>query len=126
LKKGKTTSEFGRGGELNTIIGKGTSVQGDFRVQNSLRIDGKVIGDIVTSETVIIGKEGIVEGTVQAKNVLLGGMVKGNIVTTGKVFLEMTASINGDITASQLVVDEGALFDGKCSMKVVTNNKELK
>jgi len=116
LRKAKTTSEFGRGGELNTIVGKGSTLTGDMKVQNSIRIDGQVNGNISTTDTVIIGKDGGVMGNVKAKHVLLAGKVTGNISTTGKVFLQTTASISGDITAVRLVVDEGAVFDGKCKM----------
>ena len=116
MRKAKTTSEFGRGGELNTIVGKGSSITGDMKVQNSLRIDGQVNGHVSSTDTVIIGRDGGVVGNVKAKHVLLAGKVNGNISTTGKVFLETTASISGDITAVQLVVDEGAVFDGKCKM----------
>jgi len=98
------------------MIGKGTVVDGDVRVPNSVRIDGKVNGNVKTSDTVVLGKEGEVVGKIQAKHVMLAGKVRGNIAATGKVFLESTASIFGDIKASRLVVDEGALFEGKCRM----------
>jgi len=117
LRRGRTNSEFGRGGELNTIIGKGTTVLGDAQVQNSLRIDGKIKGNIRATDTVVVGKEGEVEGRIQTKHLLLAGKVNGNIAASGKVFLESTASVFGDIQALKLVIDEGAYFDGKCSMK---------
>lgn len=116
MRKGKTDTEFGRGGELNTIVGKGTVVEGDLKVKNSLRIDGIVKGNVNTTDTIIVGKDGEVEGRVRAKHLLLGGKVKGNIIASGRVFLESTASVFGDIKAVRLVVDEGAIFDGKCTM----------
>ena len=116
MKKGKADTEFGRGGELNTIVGKGTVVQGDLKVKNSLRIDGIVKGNVNTTDTVIVGKDGEVEGRVHAKHLLLGGKVKGNVFASGRVFLESSASVFGDIKAVRLVVDEGAIFDGKCTM----------
>ncbi|MCD6115803.1 polymer-forming cytoskeletal protein [bacterium] len=112
----KTNSEFGKGGELNTIVGKGTSIHGDMHVQNSIRVDGKVQGNITTTDTIIVGKEGSVKGNITAKNVLLAGQVTGNVGAKEKVFLQSTATINGDVKSSHLVVDEGAVFDGKCSM----------
>jgi len=117
LRKAKTNSEFGRGGELNTIVGKGTLITGDMEVQNSLRIDGKVKGNIKVTDTIIVGKEGEVDGNVHAKHLFLAGTIKGNVTASGRVFLESTASVLGDITATRLIIDEGALFDGKCAMK---------
>ena len=124
MRKGKTNTEFGHGGELNTIVGKGTVIEGDLRVKNSLRIDGMVKGNVNTTDTIIIGKEGEVEGKVRAKHLLLGGKVKGNVFASGRVFLESTASIFGDIKAVRLVVDEGAFFNGKCTMNEVTKIDE--
>lgn len=123
---GKTNTEFGRGGELNSIIGKGTWIQGDMKVQNSVRVDGKIIGNLQASDTVVVGKEGEVEGNIQAKHVLLAGKVKGNIQVPGKVALETKAIVFGDIKASRLVIDEGALFNGKCSMKETEKADEEK
>lgn len=105
-----------RGGELNTIIGKGTQIKGNLKVQNSLRIDGTVTGDVHSTDTVIVGKDGEVQGQVKGKHVLLAGKVQGNVIATDRVYLETKAVIQGDIRAARLVVDEGALFDGKCSM----------
>jgi len=116
----KTNSEFGKGGELNTIVGKGTRITGNMNVQNSLRIDGNVDGDIKTTDTIIVGKEGKVKGNIFAKNILVAGKVQGNVSAKEKIFLQATSSIQGDITASHLVVEEGAVFDGQCKM---TDNK---
>lgn len=115
--KVKANAEFGRGGELNTIIGKGSLVKGDLKVQNSLRIDGQVKGRIDATDTVVVGKDGRVVGEIYAKNVMLAGKVQGNVTAEAKVLLESKSSVTGDIKASRLVVDEGAFFDGKCSMK---------
>ncbi len=115
--RGKANTEFGRGGELNTIVGKGTVIEGDLKVQNSLRIDGEVKGKIESTDTVVIGKDGSVNGRVHAKNVMLAGRVQGNVSALGKVLLESKASVFGDIKATRLVVDEGATFNGRCQMK---------
>lgn len=117
MKTEKVNSEISRGGELNTMVGKGSTIKGDLKVQNSLRIDGKIHGNTDSSGTVIVGKDGEVEGEVHAKHVMLAGSVRGNIHATGKVYLESTATVLGDVEASRLVVDEGAVFDGKCAMK---------
>ncbi len=115
--KEKGTSDPQRHGKLNTIIGKGTVVTGDMQIQNSLRVDGTIRGKINVTDTVLIGKEGKVDGEILAKDVMIGGKIKGNVQASGKVLLETNAQITGDIKATQLVVDEGATFDGQCMMK---------
>lgn len=112
----KNNEEFTRGGELNTIIGKGTVVEGDIHVQKSLRIDGAVTGNVEATETVVVGRDGEIDGQLEAKNLMTAGRIKGNVSVSGKIYMEAEASIAGDIKASRLVVDDGAQFDGKCSM----------
>jgi cytoskeletal protein CcmA (bactofilin family) len=113
----KMDPEMGKGSKLATIIGKGTQVNGDLTVESSIRVDGKVTGNITVSDTLVLGKEGEVTGQVHAKFAMLGGKVHGNVNVANKVLLESNASVIGDIKASILVVDEGAVFDGKCSMR---------
>ena len=104
-------------GELSTILGKNSRFEGKIIVEHSLRVDGTHVGDIQTSDTVIIGKEGYVEGNVKAKVLILGGRMKGNADSKDKVVLESKAEFQGEIKTNKLVIDEGATFDGKCSMK---------
>jgi len=112
----KNNEEFTRGGELNTIVGKGTVVEGDMHVQKSVRIDGAVTGNVEATETVVVGRDGEIDGQVEAKNLMTAGRIKGNVSVSGKIYMEAEASIAGDIKASRLVLDDGAQFDGKCSM----------
>lgn len=101
--------------ELN-LIGQGTSVEGKIRTQGSVRIDGKIVGEITASESIAIGLTGEVEGTVTAKNVTVGGKVRGSLNVTEKIVFEGKAVVRGDIRAARLVIDEGCMFDGKVSM----------
>lgn len=115
--KAKGSSEIVRSGELNTIVGKGSKLQGNLTVQNSLRVDGHITGNVQSTDTVIVGKEGRVKGEIQAKDVLIAGTVRGQVFAENKVYLESKSIIEGDVKASRLVVDEGAAFDGNCIMK---------
>ncbi len=105
-----------RSGELNTIIGKGTVIEGLLTVQNSLRIDGRVTGQVQVSDSLVVGKEGEIEGEVKVRNAIIGGRVKNRVVATGKVVLESHAMVHGEVKTSKLVIDEGAVFDGNCAM----------
>ncbi|MCX7984906.1 MAG: polymer-forming cytoskeletal protein [Bacteroidetes bacterium] len=101
--------------EVN-LIGAGTVVEGKIRSQGSIRIDGKVLGDILANEAVAIGLSGEVEGNITAKNVTVGGKVRGTITAAEKVVFEGKSVIRGDVRATRLVVDEGSIFDGKIAM----------
>jgi cytoskeletal protein CcmA (bactofilin family) len=98
------------------MIGPGTVVEGKIRSQGSVRIDGKLTGEITASESLAVGLSGEVDGNVSAKNVTIGGKVRGSITASEKIVFEGKAVIKGDIRASKLVIDEGCLFDGKVAM----------
>jgi len=101
--------------EIN-MIGSGTVIEGKIRCQGSIRIDGKLIGDLSVGEAVAVGLTGEVEGAITAKNITIGGKVRGSIVAAEKVVFEGKSAIKGDVRATRLVVDEGCVFDGKVAM----------
>lgn len=107
--------------ELN-IISAHTSIEGKIKAQGNLRIDGKVIGDIVVAENVAIGSTGEVDGNISAKNITISGKIHGNVTISEKIVLEAKSFVHGDIKASKLIVDEGAVFNGKISMAELKNN----
>lgn len=112
----KEVIENERSGELNTIIGKGTVIEGLLTVQNSLRIDGRVTGQVQVTDSLVVGKEGEIEGEVKVRNAIIGGRVRNRVLATGKVVLESHATVHGEVKTSKLVIDEGAVFDGNCAM----------
>ena len=102
-------------GAMNTIIGKGTKIEGTMDVTQSLRIDGSFKGSLNTNDTLIVGSTGeLMDVTLKVKNAIIGGMVKGNVTATNKVTLESTSRLEGDLTAKLLIIEEGALFSGNC------------
>ena len=101
--------------ELN-FIGTGTTLEGLIETNGSLRIDGKIKGTVKSNDSVTIGSGGEVLGDVFARNVILGGKVEGNVVVEEKLILESTSILIGNIRAAKLIIDEGALFNGKSEM----------
>ncbi|HLA69265.1 MAG TPA: polymer-forming cytoskeletal protein [Bacteroidota bacterium] len=101
--------------ELN-LIGPGTVVEGKIRSQGSVRVDGKVIGEVAASESLAVGIAGEIEGNVSAKNVTVGGKIRGSINAVEKIVFEGKSSVRGDIRATRLVIDEGCIFDGRVTM----------
>ena len=102
-------------GELS-FVGPGTTVEGKIRTDGSIRIDGKLVGELFAKSNAAVGINGIVEGAVAAKNGALAGKVHGTVTATEKLILEEKSVMKGDICASRLVIDEGAMFDGNCAM----------
>jgi cytoskeletal protein CcmA (bactofilin family) len=102
--------------ELNTIIGKGSVINGKISIQNSVRIEGRVVGEVSSTGTVTIGSKGEVEGDIVAINAVIGGKVKGSIKASEKIILESNSVLVGDLQTVKLTIDEGAMFEGKCYM----------
>jgi len=102
-------------GDLN-IIAPGTVVEGKIISQGSIRINGRMVGEITVNGNLVVGGTGEVNGNIEAKNVTIGGKTSGNIIATEKLVFESKAVVMGDIRASKLVIDEGAVFDGECVM----------
>ena len=117
----KDDQHTGKSGNLNTIVGKGSSLEGTLKVEQSLRIDGKIKGHVSTTDSLVIGKEGEIEGEVITKNAIIGGRVRAKLSATGKVVLESNAVFVGELKTSRLVIDDGAVFEGRCSMQKSDN-----
>lgn len=102
--------------KITTLLGQGSEFVGDITAQGSIRVDAKVTGNITATGTLIVGATGAIDGNIEADAVLIGGEVFGNIVATEKAELTATAKVLGDITTKVIVIDEKAVFQGKCDM----------
>ena len=107
---------------IETVIGPGTTVNGDLMLIDSVRIDGKVIGDIQASQsnraTVAIGPTGEVVGHISAFRVIVAGKVEGNIAALERVELSHDCLVHGDISYSSINVQHGARLQGLVIQKL--------
>ena len=123
-----------------TIINSGMTISGKLEGNDSVHIDGKVIGDIVVKNSIIIGKSGIVEGNVKANNIIINGELKGTIqceivevMKTGKVshkiqakHITLDGTIEGEIIALESInVLENSVIEAKKmeSKKITVHGK---
>lgn len=102
--------------KVGTIIGKDTTFDGDLSSQDTIRIDGIINGNCTCESKLILSPDGQVKGNITAQSVIISGQVDGDIIVRGKLELFSTGKIAGNITAASLVIDEGACFDGRCTM----------
>jgi cytoskeletal protein CcmA (bactofilin family) len=101
--------------QLETMIGAESFFQGTLRSKGSIRIDGKIEGG-VWADGIIVGEQGEIQGDVSARTVVVGGKVTGNIHATESLELLAKSQVFGDLHAPQLVISEGAVFEGSCLM----------
>ena len=122
----KTTLLEGIKQEVPTLISKGVKIEGKITISGNIRIDGEVQGDIQSESNIMIGEDGKIEGQITADTITIGGRVKGTIKTKGKLVLESTANLEGEIFTKTFIIEEGAKFDGKCTMGNVETMHEYK
>jgi cytoskeletal protein CcmA (bactofilin family) len=91
--------------------------EGNLVVPHSLRIDGRVKGRIETGESLTVGPTGIIEADIKAKSLICGGKIIGNVVAEDRIELESKASLTGDIQTRELIINEGAYFQGNSRME---------
>ena len=80
---------------INTIIGKGSSITGDLRINGFVRLDGDINGSLETDGNVIIGDTARIKGDVKSKSVIVGGIVVGNVIAQDNVKLLSGAAVLG-------------------------------
>ncbi len=102
---------------LFTMIGEGTMFEGTIVVPHSIRIDGTVKGNIETSEVLTVGATGVIEADVKAKSAIIGGKIQGKVIVEDRIELEQNAVLIGDVRTRDIVINEGAVFHGNCSME---------
>ena len=102
--------------KFDTIVGRTTTIQGNLILLDSVRIDGKVIGNIETAKdkkvTVAIGRSGEVSGDITAHRVMVAGKIEGNIYATERAEFHKDSEVRGDITYGTIGVEHGAKLLG--------------
>lgn len=106
-------------------IEKSTKIVGEIVSDADFRIDGALEGSITTSGKVVIGKEGYINGKVNCSYADVEGKFSGQIEVKESLSLKSTAIIEGEVVIGKLVVESGALFNAKCSMKSASDVKSI-
>lgn len=104
-------------GRLSGFVGHGTTLKGEANFQMMLRVDGHLIGTISSDGgTLIVGTQGQVDANISVATAQVNGTVNGDILATEKIVLGRTAKVVGNIMAPRLVIEDGAILEGGCSM----------
>ena len=102
--------------KTSSILGPELEIHGDVKVSGSLLIYGKVFGSIQSNGAVRTANGSVVNGNISAKEAAIGGKVDGDLDIEKKVTLGDTSFLTGNLKAAILTIEEGAKFDGVCSM----------
>ena len=109
---------------VNTLIGVGTVVEGNLEVDGMLRIDGNLRGSARASGRVVVGSSGRVEASIRAKSAIVGGLIRGDLYVTEGARLLSGAIVLGNVFASRLEAEEGAVIHGDVEVTGMPGNAE--
>ena len=113
LKKGSGSPEQA---EITAFLGKGTEFKGVLSFTGTIRVDGKVEGEVVSKDTLIAGDEAILQGEITVGTIISSGKIVGNVTATQKVHILAPGNVQGNIKTPKLIIEEGVTFDGQCFM----------
>jgi cytoskeletal protein CcmA (bactofilin family) len=101
---------------LTAFIDQGSQFAGKLSFKDTVRIDGCFEGEISSENTLIVGESGSITATIRSQIVVISGEVHGEITGTAQVILHKTARVDGTIQTARLVVEDGAVFNGRIEM----------
>ncbi len=107
-----------REGELNGYLGQGTWVKGEIHFTDTLRVDGKVTGKIISKRELIVGRTGEVEAEVEVGTLSVSGRLSGSIKVADRMEIHPNGRVYGELSlnAPTLIIEEGAVFEGSIDM----------
>lgn len=120
---GSTGSQLKRTNHAPSIISEDVRLTGSLISQGEVQLDGRVDGDVKVSH-LVIGNTGIVEGSVVADSVIVKGKIIGSL-NAGKVTIEQTAEVHGDVYQETLSIEAGAVIEGNLKQRHEAETIEL-
>jgi cytoskeletal protein CcmA (bactofilin family) len=107
-------------GEWTGFLERGIKLEGKLETAGTFRIDAAMKGTLVSDETLILGENAIIEGQIEGNYVVIAGRFDGSIQARGKVEIQAKAIVTGEIHTPCLIIEPGAVFDGRCHMLAAT------
>ena len=102
--------------QIDTLIGRSASIQGDVEFSGGLHVDGRVTGNVratADASSLSISENAVIEGSVEAPQVVLNGTVKGDIAASERVVLGARARVHGNVSYGVIEMALGAEINGR-------------
>jgi len=101
---------------IETLIGEQCYIIGSLNGNGLIKIDGSIDGDLFCEDDVILGVSGHIKGNMTCNNAYIHGIIQGNISCKSTLTIENCGKVKGDILVKKLMISEGGVLDGKCTM----------
>jgi len=102
--------------DFDTILSQDIDFSGTLNFEKPFLIRGKMSGDIIARGILVIDEEAVVEANINASRVVIRGSVKGNVSASEKVEVTITGKLVGNVTAPEIFMETGCVFNGRCTM----------
>jgi cytoskeletal protein CcmA (bactofilin family) len=106
-------------GEINTLLGRGASFEGKLTFEGTVRVDGKLKGEVFSDDVLIVGEGAYVEAEIDIGEIIIQGTVVGNIRAKRGIEIHAPGRVKGDLHTPSLQVDKGVIFEGRSFMEGV-------
>ena len=113
-------------GDARAYLDSGSRINGKVNFESPARIDGEVEGEITAKESLVVGESAVITAQIKAAAVIIAGKVSGDINASRRIEIRPSAKVIGNLTTPVLVIQEGALFEGHCTMQVEGAHEERK
>lgn len=121
-----SVSKTPEGGQETAYLGEGTRLSGKISFEGPARIAGHVEGEVVASGTLQIAESALVNAQITGETIVLRGKVTGDITASKKLEIRAPGKLFGNVTTPSLVIEEGVVFEGHCSMGASESRSERK
>ena len=104
-------------GEINTLLGRGATFEGKLTFEGTVRVDGKLKGEVFSDDVLIVGEGATVEAEIDIGEIIIQGTVIGNIRAKRGIEIHAPGRVKGDLHTPSLQIDKGVIFEGRSFME---------
>jgi len=103
-------------GGAGTFLAEGTTFQGKANIAGTMRIEGKADGDLEATDSIVVGRSGVVQATLKTRRAVLNGRFQGKINASDRVEMQAGSRVEADVHAKNMVMEDGVQFTGNCKI----------
>jgi cytoskeletal protein CcmA (bactofilin family) len=118
MSKKQKQKSSGDTATILTLLGRDTVIEGNLTFKETIRVDGRINGKLISQDgTVIIGEDAVVDADVQVGVAIIRGKINGRVEAAQRIEIHAPAQVSGDIIAPAVAIDSGVVFNGNCKMQ---------
>lgn len=116
--RGKSSS-----GDLSGFLDVGSHFEGELKFEQSFRVDGKVVGKVISEGDLVVGERGEIDGEIHVGRLFVSGLVKGEVHASRRLSIHPRGRVEGTVHARALIIEEGGILEGRSSMKAAAEER---